>query len=265
MLTALRVRCLCVLAACALALGAWGAEKEGTPEKSITVDLGGGVKMDLVLIPAGSFRMGYEKDEGDHRPVHEVKIPKPFYMGKYEVTQEQWQAFMGSNPSEFKGPKNPVDAVTWNDCQAFLKKLNDRVGRGKFTLPSEAEWEYACRAGSDTEYFFGDDEKLLGEYAWYEHNSGERTHPVGEKKPNAWGLHDMHGNVCEWCEDVWQGSYQGAPSDGSAWVKEAGGMRVRRGGAWNFSPGPCRSHVRSGNTPGSDTNRPGLRVVLRGF
>jgi formylglycine-generating enzyme required for sulfatase activity len=257
---------LWVLAACALAVGAWAAEKEATPQKSITVDIGGGVKMEFVLIPAGSFRMGYEKDEGDHRPVHEVKIPKPFYMGKYEVTQEQWEAVMGKNPSFFKGPKNPVDSVSWDDCQAFLKKLNERIRRGKFTLPSEAEWEYACRAGSRAEFCFGDGRKQLREYAWYEDNSEEKTHPVGEKKPNAWGLHDMHGNVWEWCEDAYHRSYEGAPADGSAWTEGGDqGLRVERGGSWERSPTECRSANRIGYRPFGEFFADGCRVVLRDF
>ena len=137
-----------------------------------------------------------------------MTITKPFYLGKYEVTQEQWEAVMGSNPSHFKGPKNPVEQVSWDDCQQFLVKLNAKSGGqgSKFVLPTEAQWEYACRAGSTGKFCFGDDEKQLGEYAWYEANSGDKTHPVGEKKPNTFGLHDMHGNVWEWCQD-WYGEY----------------------------------------------------------
>jgi formylglycine-generating enzyme required for sulfatase activity len=265
---------LWVLAACALALGAWAAEKEATPQKSIAVDLGGGVKMDLVLIPAGSFSMGSEKGEATEKPVHEVKIPKPFYMGKYEVTQEQWQAVMGNNPSHFKGPKNPVEFVSWDDCQAFLKKLNERVRRGKFTLPTEAEWEYACRAGSKTDFYFGDDDKQLDGYAWYQDNSEKKTHPVGEKRPNAWGLYDMHGNVWEWCEDAFHDGYEGAPDDGSAWVRvnEEGlveqlkGRRVIRGGCWEYRPLNCRSADRRYfQAPKAWADGIGLRVVLRHF
>jgi len=250
---------LALLAALAVCSGAG----EPAPKERV-VDLGGGMKMDLVLVPAGSFRMGSDKGSDEEKPVHEVKIPKPFYMGKYEVTQEQWQAVMGASPSKFKGAKNPVDSVSWNDCQAFLKKLDERVRRGTFALPTEAEWEYACRAGSKTEYCFGDDDGQLGEYAWHMRNSGKRTHPVGEKKPNPLGLFDVHGNVWEWCEDVWHDTYQGAPNDGSAWVE--GGdqdVRVLRGGAWLFSAKSCWSAARTGYSPGSRWSNAGVRVVLR--
>ncbi len=266
MFTTVRVRCLWVLAACALALGARAAEREAAPQKSIAVDLGGGVKMELAPIPAGTFRMGSDAGSDEEKPVHEVKITKPFYMGKCEVTQEQWEAVMGANPSKLKGAKNPVDSVSWNDCQAFLKKLNARVQRGKFALPTEAEWEYACRAGSKTEFGFGDDATQLGDYAWFAGNSEKKTHPVGEKKPNAWGLFDVHGNVFEWCEDVWHDGYQGAPADGSAWTE--GGeqdVRILRGGAWPFSAKSCLSAARTGYSPGSRWSNAGVRVVLRGI
>jgi len=172
-----------------------------TTEKKLTFDLGKGIKLEIVLIPAGEFLMGSpdsEKEKFDcEKPQHRVRITKRFYLGKYLVTQEQWEAVMGSNSSYFKGPKIPVEAVSWDDCQQFLGKLNAKsaAGAGKFVLPSEAQWEYACRAGSETRYCFGDDEKQLGEFAWYDENSGKKPHPVGEKKPNAWALFDMHGNA----------------------------------------------------------------------
>jgi len=161
------------------------------------IDLPGGEKLTFVLIPAGSFMMGDADGESCDKPVHQVRITKPFYLGKYEVTQEQWQAIMGTNPSDFKGAKNPVENVNWNDCHAFLTKLNEKVANTgkKFVLPTEAQWEYACRAGTTTQYSYGDSAEELGDYAWSRSNAGRTTHPVGQKKPNAWGLYDMHGNV----------------------------------------------------------------------
>jgi formylglycine-generating enzyme required for sulfatase activity len=175
-------------------------QQSTSPPRELTIDLGGDVSLEMVLIPAGEFLMGSpDSDEeagiGEH-PQHLVRITKPFYLGKYLVTQEQWEAVMGSNPSYFKSPKNPVEQVSWDNCQQFLEKLNAKLGArgGKFALPSEAQWEYACRAGSTTHYCSGDDTSGLGDYAWHEKNSRSTTH-VGEKKPNAWGLYDMHGNA----------------------------------------------------------------------
>ena len=133
-------------------------------------------------------------------------------MGKYPVTQKQWKKVMGNNPSNFKGEDRPVESVSWEDVQEFVKKLNEKEGTDKYRLPSEAEWEYACRAGTQTRYSFGDDESKLNEYAWYDKNSGSETHPVGQKKPNSWDLYDMHGNVWEWVQDRWHDKYKGAPS-----------------------------------------------------
>ena len=166
-----------------------------------------------------------------------MRITKPFYLGKYLVTQEQWEAVMGNNPSHFKGPKNPVEQVSWDDCQQFLEQAQ-REGRprgGKFQLPTEAQWEYACRAGSTTRYCFGDDESELGEYAWYDANSGSKTHPVGEKKPNAWGLYDMHGNVWEWCQDWYDGGYYANSPTDDPTGPATGSDRVFRGGGWDYA------------------------------
>jgi formylglycine-generating enzyme required for sulfatase activity len=223
--------------------------------KELTVDLGKGIKLEMVLIPAGEFMMGSpdsDKDAQDgEKPQHRVRITRPFYLGKYLVTQEQWEAVMGNNPSIFKGPKNPVDNVSWNDCQVFLGRLNVKPGwhGGKFVLPTEAQWEYACRAGSTTRYCFGDDEKQLGEYAWYNANSSVKTHPVGAKKANAWGIYDMHGNVVEFCQD-WYAPYgtqvatdPSGPSTGSG--------RVSRGSGFGYLASQCRSSARGSVSPGS--------------
>jgi formylglycine-generating enzyme required for sulfatase activity len=217
--------------------------------KEISLDIGG-IKLEMVLIPAGEFLMGSPDSDKDARdeekPQHRVRITKPFWLGKYLVTQEQWEAVMNDNPSHFKGPKNPVEQVTWNECQEFLEKLNARIGMqgGKFVLPTEAQWEYACRAGSTMQYCFGDEESRLGKYAWYGENSGRKTHPVGEREPNAWGLYDMHGNVGEWCEDRY-GRYDAkSPTDDPTGAATGSG-RVYRGGSWTDIARYCRSASRS--------------------
>jgi len=222
-------------------------------KKKLMVDLGSGVKMEMVLIPAGEFIMGNEDGDDSEKPVHKVRFSKPFCLGKYEVTQEQWEAVMGNNPSDCKGARNPVERVNLDDCRKFLEKLNAKVGGGKFSLPTEAQWEYACRAGSMTKYCYGDDEGKLGEYAWYKDNSDGKTHPVGEKKPNAWGLYDMHGNVSEWCSDRYsEGYYAESPVEdprGPVAMDDpnspvTGSYRVFRGGGWHDHAGNCRSTVR---------------------
>src|SRR5262249_39719134 len=187
----------------------------------------------------------------------------PFLLGKYPVTQEQWQAVLGANPSAFTGEEHlPVDGVSWDDAQAFCARLSRAAGR-VVRLPSEAEWEYACRAGTATEFFFGDGEAALEDYAWFDRNSGGRTRPVGRKAANAWGLHDMAGNVWEWCADVWHSDYDGAPADGRARDEGAEGQprRCLRGGAWNFDAFRCRSAYRSRERKHFATNHFGVRVA----
>jgi len=228
-------------------------ETPPAPPKEITLDLGGGVTMKCVLIPAGTFMMG----EGPKQ--HEVTISKPFYVGVTEVTQAQYEAVMGTNPSNFKDATNPVEMVSCNDATEFCKKLPEKT-RQAVRLPTEAEWEYACRAGTATAFSFGDTDSALGDYAWYNANSGGTTHPVGQKKPNAWGLFDMHGNVWEWCAD-WYGDYPGgAVTDPTG--PASGGQRVLRGGAWYYSPVHCRAAYRLGGTPGNQPQSSGFRVVV---
>jgi len=223
------------------------------------------IDMEFVPIPAGEFDMGSPSSEvgrnDNEGPVHHVTISEDFYMGKYEVTQEQWQKVMGSNPSYFKGDDLPVEQISWNEIQDFIRKLNERESSVKYRLPSEAEWEYAARAGTTTRYSFGDDESDLGDYVWYNDNSGEETHPVGLKQPNPWGLYDMHGNVYEWVQDEWHNSYDGAPSDGSAWEGGDGAYRVIRGGGWGLIAGDCRSAYRNCDVLGYRDYYLGFRLL----
>jgi formylglycine-generating enzyme required for sulfatase activity len=241
-------------------------------EGQIAVDLGDGVKLKMVLIRAGEFLMGSpESDKGaprEEKPQHRVRITKPFYLGTYPVTQEQWKALMGNNPSHFKGSKNPIENVSWDDCQEFLERLNRKLsaGEGRYRLPTEAEWEYACRAGSTTRYCFGDDESGLDEYAWYDGNSGKTTHPVGEKKPNAWGLYDMHGNVREWCQDwYFWAYYAGSPMVDPMGPATTSPWRVVRSGCWDGDDTLCRSAHREAGLPDNRRDCVGVRVCYGVF
>jgi formylglycine-generating enzyme required for sulfatase activity len=229
--------------------------------ETLTLDLGGGAKMELVRIPAGEFLMGSPMSEASREnnegPQHRVRISKPFYLGKYEVTQGQWVAVMGENPSNFKGDDRlPVENISWNDCVEFCRKVSQKTGV-RIRLPSEAEWEYACRAGSTTAYSFGDSPDALGQYAWYEDNWDSKTHPVGQKKPNVWGLYDMHGNVGEWCADWYGEGYyrQSPPTDPSG--PTSGELRVIRSG-WFWG---CRSAHRDRAPPGFRHRYLGFRVA----
>jgi formylglycine-generating enzyme required for sulfatase activity len=213
-------------------------------ERERLANEGNSIGMKFVLIPAGEFEMGSEEALTE-QPVHRVKIPNPFYLGIYPVTQREWKALMGTDPAYFKGEDRPVESVSWNDVQEFIKILNAREGTATYRLPTEAEWECACRAGTATRYSFGESVSNLGEYAWYSANSDAQTHPVGQKKPNHWGLHDMHGNVYEWVQDTWHSSYTGAPRDGSAW-EGSGAVRVMRDGGWCSAADNCRSTYRFG-------------------
>jgi formylglycine-generating enzyme required for sulfatase activity len=200
----------------------------------------------------------------DEAPVHRARITRPFYLGRCEVTQEAWEKVTGANPSRFRGARLPVESVSWNDVQAFLKKANAALaGKAVLRLPTEAEWEYACRAGSAAPYHFGDDvEKIMKDHAWFEWNAGGKSHPVGEKKPNAWGIHDMHGNVWEWCADVYEfGYYAKSPKDDPAGPAE-GKPRAVRGGAWYNGPGSCRAGNRWGFDPAGATPLYGFRLAM---
>jgi formylglycine-generating enzyme required for sulfatase activity len=227
-----------------------------------TEKLANGIRLEMVSLPAGKFLMGSSESD-DEKPPHQVKV-NSFAIGKYPITQAQYEAVMGTNPSRFKNnPQNPVEKVSWNDAQAFCQKLSRITGK-TYRLPTEAEWEYACRAGTTTRYYFGDNDNQLGNYAWYDGNSGGKTHPVGQKKPNGWGLYDMSGNVWEWCEDDWHDSYIGAPNDGSAWLdndNRSQSLKCPRGGSWYDYPNDCRSACRGGLNRRVNGNNLGFRVV----
>jgi formylglycine-generating enzyme required for sulfatase activity len=237
------------------------ADKPKKESNGLVLDLPNGAKLELVDIPAGSFSMGSDERDGE-KPIHKVTLPA-FKIGKYPITQKQYLAVMGNNPSNFQGNENlPVEQVSRDDASAFCRKLSGMVVQ-TVKLPSEAQWEYACRAGSTGEYCFGDDVKQLEKYAWYDKNSGSKTHPVGEKLVNSWGLHDMHGNVWEWCEDVWHENYNGALTDGFSWLN--GGERTKfslRGGSWYYGNFFCRSAFRFGELSGTRKYFIGFRVVV---
>jgi formylglycine-generating enzyme required for sulfatase activity len=239
--------------------------------KEITNSIG----MKLVLIPKGTFQMGspIEEEGADNdEEQHQVTISKDYYLGVTEVTQGQYEKVMGTNPSNFQkrvirksdSSMYPVEQVSWEDAVEFCKRLSElpeekKAGR-VYRLPTEAEWEYACRAGSKTAFSFGESAKSLGDFAWFFENSGSQTHPVGEKKPNAWGLYDMHGNVWEWCSD-WYGDYpKGAVSDPTG--PREGSLRVGRGGSWDCGAADCRSASRIRSYPSGRGSDVGFRLAL---
>ena len=215
--------------------------------------------MEFVLIPTGTFMMGSPDSDAtaydDEKPAHRVTISQPFYLGTYAVTQEQWEAVMKTNPSRFTGDRNrPVERVFWEDTQQCIQRLNTQEGRARYRLPTEAEWEYACRAGSQTAYSFGDDPLQLDQYGWYVDNSGDQTHPVGQRKPNAWGLYDMHGNVWEWVQD-WNGAYAPGPVTDPR-GPSSGSRRVLRGGSWNYGAGAAGRRIAPTTPPATATTAP---------
>ena len=223
---------------------------------------------DMVVIPAGTFLMGSKPDpfsgfqpSSDEQPQRAVSI-KSFSIGKYEITQEQWYAVMGTMPSKFKGRNLPVEQVSWSAAQEFVMKLSQKTGKN-YRLPTEAEWEYSARAGSQTLFSFGNNESELELFAWSTQNSENKTNPVGGKLPNKFGLHDMHGNVWEWTQDCWNDSYLGAPTDGSSWTAGSCSFRVMRGGSWNNFSRHLRSAYRNKYSIAfRDFNYVGLRVAV---
>ena len=300
------------------------AMRSGLPPTR-TLDLGGGVKMELVLIPAGKFIMGtpeYEKsvvgqtmvgisgsvlfavmllllvrarmkrrrlqfsmafmllmtfvasvgvwggvrwnealkhsdDFPNEHPAHTITLTQPFFMGKYVVIQEQYQAVTGTNPNHFIGKDNPVDTVSWDEAQAFCKKLTEQT-KQTVRFPTEAEWEFACRAGTRTVYHSGDKEADLSRAAWYDANSKNTTHKVGQKEANGFGLYDMHGNVFQYCQDWYGEDYYGKSEAENPQGPAQGAARVVRGGSWGSDPRFCRS-------AGRINSAPVLRFAFRGF
>lgn len=241
------------------------------------------IGMQFVLVPAGSYKMGrgISSEEVVHRyggevgffkvehPHHHVEVNHPFYIQTTQVTQSQWKEVLGRKPPppyKYSGDDCPVDWVYWSDAQRFVKKLNYMEVTDKYRLPSESEWEYACRAGTTTEFSFGDDVRQLSKYAWFSDNSENKIHPVGTKSPNLWGLYDMHGNVFEWVEDSWHKNFKNAPADGSAWIDEpivtSHGIRLKnnnrviRGGSFFNEAVHCRSASRYDFWPPLSSNQP---------
>ena len=237
-------------------------QRVSAPEEKARLEKLGAVRnslgMIMMPIPAGEFTMG-STDTKYEMAAHKVKITRAFHLGATEVTQAQWKAVMGGNPSFFQGDDLPVENLNWNECQEFLKKLSEKEGK-TYRLPTEAEWEYACRAGSTTRYSFGDEAAALGDYAWYGANSEVATHPVGQKKANAWGLYDMYGNVWEWCQDRISANYEDKEQTDPAGPAE-GSQRCFRGGAWYDDVNRCRSAFRNSRN-GNSRCYFGLRVVL---
>jgi formylglycine-generating enzyme required for sulfatase activity len=222
--------------------------------KSVTDSI---TSMQFIYVNSGCFRMGGNNGESDEKPVHRVCISQDYYLGKYEVTQAQWQKVMDNNPSNFKGSNLPVEKVSWNDVQKFIQALN-RKTRGKYRLPTEAEWEYACRGGGKTKLYCGGNN--INSVAWIYHNSGGETHPVGQKSPNSLGLYDMSGNVWEWVQDRYSKTnyFKSSPTN-NPHGPATGSKRVRRGGSWFSSPRDSRSASRDSG----DTNDKGSGLGFR--
>ena len=279
----MRLIASCVVLTTALMMTAVMAQQNGSEQAATKEDNRYGIAAffdgsGFVPIPAGEFLMGSTKGNGDEQPVHRVRISQGFEMSKFEVTQAQWETVMegkpqaharpgkgsvapaeavkNSNPSHFKGSTLPVENISWEEAQQFLRLLNAQDRRYVYRLPTEAEWEYACRAGSTGEYAGS-----LDEMAWYKTNSGGRTQPVGRKQPNAWGLYDMHGNVLEWVQDWYAQEYYKISPATDPQGPASASYRVYRGGSWYSSAADCRSAFRSFDLPANHYYSLGLRLV----
>jgi len=244
--------CVCLVLGCASAFGG-DAPKPGEVVAGVS-----GIK--FAFIPAGELEMGSPAEEKGREPeevLHRVKISRPFRMGVTEVTQAQWRAVMGQRRGSFEGDSLPAAEVTWQDAVTFCVKLSD-IEKKKCRLPTEAEWEYACRAGSSKRFSVGEELSALG---WYDDNAEEKPHPVAQKRPNAWGLHDMHGNVAEWCSDFYQAPYAATAATDPAGAQQ-GTSRVVRGGSWSAFERGCRCASRGNANPAHQMKTVGFRVVM---
>lgn len=249
--------CTAALLAMVIALPAHAGEKKHPAAAQESASSDDPVR-NMVSIAAGSFLMGSNNGDPDEKPAHRVTISYVFEIGKTEVTQGQWRAVMGENPSQFNrcGDDCPVEQVSWDEVQSFIKRLNMKTGKA-YRLPSEAEWEYACRAGGNDEYCGGNDVASL---TWFKDNSGGKTMPVAKKTPNAWGLYDMSGNVYEWVQDDYHSTYKGAPTDGSAWIG-GGKHKVLRGGSWDSIAEKLRAANRADLSPSRRGGYDGFRLA----
>ena len=229
----------------------------------ISIPVKDGISIDMVHVEAGTFTMGatpeMENPFDNEKPAHQVTLTNDYYIGKYEVTQALWQAVMGNNPSKFKGDNLPVENVSWDDCQEFISQLNRITGK-TFRLPTEAEWEYAARGGKKSRGYQYSGSNDISDVAWYDGNSGNKTHAVGSKQANELGIYDMSGNVWEWCQD-WHGSYSSSSQTNPTGVK-SGSYRVIRGEGWFSGARICRSSYRDGRLPYASSRDQGLRLVL---
>ena len=232
-------------------------------DDAITIPVKDGICIEMVKVEGGTFMMGATSEmknpNSNEKPVHQVTLTNDYYMGKYEVTQALWQAVMGSNPSEYKGDNLPVETVSWNDCQKFISKLNSLTGR-MFRLPTEAEWEYAARGGKESRGYQYSGSSNISDVAWYDENSGSKTHPVGTKQANELGIYDMTGNVWEWCQD-WYGSFSSS-SQANPTGADSGSSRVFRGGSWYGNARYCRLSFRDCTPPDCRGYNLGLRLAL---
>lgn len=250
---------------------AWAMSTRDTPQSAAVPAASSGeavvpnsIGMEMVPIPGGNFVMGRASSDGQggagELPARSVMI-LPFLMSKQEVTQVQWVAVMGYNPSRYKDPRRPVDQVNWLQVQEFIQRLNRKENTNKYRLPSEAEWEYAARAGSAGVYWFGDGVDALPQYAWFGGQGDAGTAPAGKKKPNPWGLYDIYGNVWEWVADCWHPDYTGAPPDGRVWQGGDCSARVVRGGGWDSPAASLRSSARGSQGVDMNDSATGVRLA----